>query len=144
MQTKFGVDHTINYNTHPNWAAEVQRITNGNGADHVVETAGVGTMQQSMESVAYGGVVSVVGFLTDVAADKMPNVTMLALMKTVIVRGILGGSKEQLQKAVRFVGSRELPMPMDKTFGFNRKEIIAALGYVAAGKHMGKVCISLE
>jgi hypothetical protein len=35
-------------------------------------------------------------------------------------------------------------MPVDKTFGFNRDDIIAALKYVASGEHVGKVCINLD
>jgi len=43
VKSKFGADYTINYKTHPNWAAEVQRITGGQGVDHVIEIGGVGT-----------------------------------------------------------------------------------------------------
>lgn len=122
----------------------MQRITNGRGVDYVIEISGTGTIEQSIESVAYGGIVSVIGFLSTVSQDKMPDVTMLALLKACVVRGILCGSKQQLEEAVRFMGSRELQMPVDKTFEFSRKEIIAALKYVASGQHMGKVCINLD
>lgn len=120
----------------------MQRITNGQGVDHVIEINGTGTIEQSIESVAYGGIVSVIGFLSTVSQDKMPDVTMLALLKACVVRGIIGGSKQQLEEAVRFMGRRGLQMPVDKTFGFNRREVIAALEYVASGQHMGKVCIN--
>lgn len=122
----------------------MQRITNGQGADHVIEISGAATIQQSIESVAYGGVVSLIGFLTSVSQDKMPNVTMLALVKACVVRGVMGGSKQQLEEAVRFMGSQKLQMPVDKTFGYNRDDIIAALKYVASGAHIGKVCINLD
>ncbi|KAI9833932.1 MAG: hypothetical protein M1819_003441 [Sarea resinae] len=49
VKSKFGVDYTINYKTHPDWAAEVQRITSGQGVDHIIEVGGVGTIQQSLE-----------------------------------------------------------------------------------------------
>ena len=144
MKSKFGADYTINYKTYPNWATEVQRITNGQGVNHIMEVSGVGTIQQSLESIARGGVVSVIGFLTNISQDKMHNVTMLSLTKGCAVRGVQGGSKQQLEEAVRFMGSRELRMPVDKSFGFNRDNIIAALKYVASGEHIGKVCINLE
>ena len=144
VKSKFGADYTINYKTHPDWAAEVRRITNGQGVNHVIEIGGVATIQQSIECVAYGGIVSLIGFLTDVAPDKMPNVTLLTLFKSCVVRGVLGGSKQQLEEAVAFIGNHELMMAMDKTFGFNRVEIIAALKYVASGEHIGKVCINLD
>ncbi|KIW99525.1 uncharacterized protein Z518_11264 [Rhinocladiella mackenziei CBS 650.93] len=129
VRATYGADHTINYKTHCNWAAEVQRITNGEGVDHVIEVSGVGTIQQSLESVSWGGTVSVIGFLTDVSQDQMPNVTFLALAKGAVLRGILGGSKQQLEEVVRFMGGRELSMPVSKTFGFNRNDIVAAFQF---------------
>lgn len=144
IRSTFGADHTINYKTQPDWASEVQRITGGKGADHVIEVSGVGTMQQSLDSVAYGGIVTVVGYLSGFSQNDMPNVTMSALVKNCIVRGVLGGSKQQLEEAVRFVASRDLQIPMDKTFGFTCDEIIAAMKYVASGEHVGKVCINLD
>ncbi|OQV10845.1 Alcohol dehydrogenase GroES-like domain-containing protein [Cladophialophora immunda] len=144
VKAKYGADHTINYNTHPNWAAEVQRITNGAGVDHVIENGGIGTIQQSIECVAMGGTISLVGFLKGIPQDQVPDVTLLAICKGVLLRGILAGSKQQLEEAVQFVGSRNLTVPLDKTFAFNRDDIVAALQYVASGQHVGKVCIHLN
>ena len=143
-KSKLGADYTINYKTHPDWAAEVKRITNGQGVDHVVEVSGLGTIQQSLESVALGGTVSVLGFLTTVSQEEMPNILMSTILKGCVIRGILGGSKQQLEEAVKCMASNELQMPVDRVFGFSRDEVIAAFTYVASGKHMGKVCINLD
>jgi D-arabinose 1-dehydrogenase-like Zn-dependent alcohol dehydrogenase len=89
------------------------------------------------------GSFSLIGFLTTVSQDKMPNMTMSILIKGCVVHGVMGGSKQQLEEAVRFIGGRELLMPVDKTFAFTRDEIIAALKYVASGEHIGKVCMNL-
>ncbi|TVY87135.1 Zinc-type alcohol dehydrogenase-like protein [Lachnellula willkommii] len=144
VKSRFGVDYTINYNTHPNWASEVQRITNGQGANHIIETSGVGTIGQSLESVARGGIVSMIGFMTTIPQEEMPDVAMLSLVKGCAVRGVQGGSKQQLEEAVRFVASRELVMPVDKAFSFSRDNIVVGLKYIQSGKHIGKVCINLE
>jgi NADPH:quinone reductase-like Zn-dependent oxidoreductase len=144
VKAKFGADHTINYITHPNWSAEVQRITHGQGADHILEVGGMATIQQSIESVAFGGVVSIIGLLGSLPQDKMPDIFMSTILKGAVVRGVVGGSKQQLEEVVKFIGSRELQIPVDKTFGFNREDIIKALAYVASGKHIGKVSINVE
>ncbi|RYO90322.1 hypothetical protein DL766_006906 [Monosporascus sp. MC13-8B] len=144
VQSKFGADHTINYKTHPNWEAEVLRISNGEGVDHVIEVGGEATIRQSIEAVTFGGVISLVGFLGSRPEGDKPDLTMMALLKNCCVRGILGGSKQLLEQAVRFVGRRGLMIPIDRTFGYSRDEIIAALEYVAAGKQIGKVCINLD
>jgi NADPH:quinone reductase-like Zn-dependent oxidoreductase len=70
VKSNFGADYTINYKTHPNWGAEVQRITKGQGANHIIEIGGVGTIQQSLDSVARGGVISIIGFLSFTSQDK--------------------------------------------------------------------------
>lgn len=144
VKAKYGADYTINYNTHPNWAAEVKRITNGEGVDNVIEVGGVGTISQSIESLTWGGVVSVIGFLSSLSDDKMPNVTFQTLAKGAVLRGILAGSKQQLEEAVKFIGSQKLPVPVDKTFSFNREDIISAFKYVESGQQIGKVCINLD
>lgn len=144
IKSKFGADYTVNYNECPNWAVEVQRITNGQGVDHIIENGGEGTIQQSLECITHGGIVSLVGYLSTLPADKMPNVVMLALVKAAVVRGILGGSKQQLEEAVHFMGSHNLQMAVDKTFAFNRDDVVTALKYVASGRHIGKVCITLD
>lgn len=95
----------------------MQRITNNQGADHIIEVGGVATIQQSLESVAYGGIVSLIEFLTTISQDEMPNVTMSTLAKGCIVRSVMGSSKQQLEETVRFMGSHELQMPVDKIFG---------------------------
>lgn len=142
--TKLGANHTINYKTHPDWAAEVQRLTNGQGADHIIEVGGSGTMQQSLNCVAYGGVISVVGYLSLASQDRMPDVTKAALLKACVVRGVMAGSKQQLEEAIFFVGNRDLMAPVDRQFAFSRDDIIAALEYIEAGEHTGKVCINLD
>jgi len=138
-----GADHLINYKTHPYWATEVLRITDGVGVDHVIENGGIGTIEQSLECVAAGGHISLIGFLSD-NNGVQPSILMPALIKAVTVQGIRAGSKNQLEEAVRFIGRDELNMPVDKSFGFSRKEVVAAFRYVADGKHFGKVCIKVD
>ncbi|KAI2603919.1 uncharacterized protein GGS25DRAFT_525195 [Hypoxylon fragiforme] len=74
VKSKYGADHTINYNKTPNWAAEVQRITNGKGVNHIIEVTGAGTIEQSIESVAHGGIISIIGFMAPLPQEKMPDV----------------------------------------------------------------------
>ena len=47
---KLGATHVINYRTHEDWTAEVLRLTDGKGVDHVVEVGSMGTIEQSIRS----------------------------------------------------------------------------------------------
>ncbi|KAI0453163.1 zinc-containing alcohol dehydrogenase [Xylaria acuta] len=112
-------DKKLDFTT-PDWAAEVQRITNGKGVDHVIEVGGPGTMHQSLAAAGRGGT----------PEDQIPDLTMMALTKRLVVRGVMGGSEQQLEEAVRFISARGLEIPVDKVFAFERDGIIAALNYV--------------
>ena len=72
--------HIINYRTHPDWSAEVLRLTGGRGVDHVVEVGGSSTIEESLLSTRLGGLISMIGFLSE---GK----------KTDLVLGIIFGAK---------------------------------------------------
>ncbi|KAH7010313.1 hypothetical protein EDB80DRAFT_839584 [Ilyonectria destructans] len=143
VQEQYGADYTINYNKTPDWSREVLRITKGRGADFILENGGAGTIAKSIDAVAYGGNISVIGFLAACAQDEMPDVAALALSKGAVVRGIMVGSKQQLEDVTRFVAAKGLKLPVEKEFGFSRDEVIAACEYMMGGQHIGKICISV-
>ena len=62
---KLGATHLINYNKIPEWGAEVLRVTNGRGVDHVLDIAGASTIEQSLQATRHGGLVSLIGFLSE-------------------------------------------------------------------------------
>ncbi|PLB43833.1 NAD(P)-binding protein [Aspergillus steynii IBT 23096] len=127
VKEKYGVDHVINYKKSPDWASEVQKITGGRG--------------QSLDAIAFGGTIAVVGFLSIAAQEDMPDVALLALGKGANVRGIMIGSKQMLEDAVCFIGSHDLAIPVEKTFKFGRASVINAFDYMTSGQHIGKICI---
>ena len=66
---QMGADHTINYRKTPNWSEEVMKITNGRGADIVVEVGGAGTINESLNAVRVAGYIGVIGILTGVSSE---------------------------------------------------------------------------
>jgi NADPH:quinone reductase-like Zn-dependent oxidoreductase len=58
-----GATHVVNYKKNPEWAGEVRRLTNGQGADLVVDVGGSATIEQAMKATGRGGVIVCVGFL---------------------------------------------------------------------------------
>src|SRR5690606_36850632 len=59
-----GADHGINYKTTPDWERRVLELTDGLGAEHVIDTGGVGTLPHSYLAVGPNGTVSVIGVMT--------------------------------------------------------------------------------
>jgi NADPH:quinone reductase-like Zn-dependent oxidoreductase len=84
---KLGADHGINYRTHPDWAAEVLRLTAGQGVDVVVEVGGPGTLERSLMSVRTGGRIAYVGVLTGLAAQANP---VMLIPKCASIHGFRG------------------------------------------------------
>ncbi|KAJ1537202.1 hypothetical protein HK405_014790, partial [Cladochytrium tenue] len=144
VKEKYGADYTINYKTTPDWASEALRITDGEGADYIFENGGAGTIKQCLTAIRMGGVISVIGFLAQIAQEDMPDVAALALAKGAVVRGITVGSTQLLEDVVNFVGKRSLPVPVERTFGFSRDEGVRAYEFLASGQHIGKVCILVD
>jgi NADPH:quinone reductase-like Zn-dependent oxidoreductase len=79
VQKTYSAYYTINYKSNPNSSRDVLSITNGHGADFIFETGGAGTIGQSIEAVAYGGIIAVIGFLASCPQEKIPDVAALAL-----------------------------------------------------------------
>ncbi|KPM41143.1 hypothetical protein AK830_g5446 [Neonectria ditissima] len=143
-KSKFGADYGINYKTEPDWAAKALELTGGKGVDYILENGGSGTIAQSLKAITYGGVINVIGFLSQASQDEMPDVAGLALSKGAVVRGIMVGSKQLLEEAVRFVAQRHLNLPVEKEFPFTSEGVRSAYEYLVSGQHIGKVCITME
>ncbi|KAK3671654.1 hypothetical protein LTR78_008387 [Recurvomyces mirabilis] len=141
VREKYGADYCVNYKSTPDWAAKVNRITEGHGADFIFENGGSGTIAQSIACVARGGQIAVIGFLSQ--AKEMPDVAALVLDKGCIVRGINVGAKQLTEDLVKYVCGKDLSVPVEKNFGFERGQILEAFKYLESGGHVGKVCIEI-
>lgn len=137
-------DHCINYKRTPDWASKAQELTGGKGVDHIIEIGGIGTMEQSIQAIAPGGVISVIGYLAPCDPSQRPDVPLLALLKNCVVRGVLIGPRCMLEDLVTFVESRRLRFHIEKEYRFTREDIIAAYEAIESGKHVSKVCIVVE
>ncbi|KAI1031137.1 hypothetical protein LB504_000229 [Fusarium proliferatum] len=98
-----GATYGINYNKTPNWAAEAMKITNGKGVDHIIEIGGTLTLQASFDAIGFNGQIHCIGHITNpdpLGAGKDlrgPDAAFLALDRLCVVRGVVVGSREQLQ-----------------------------------------------
>jgi len=131
-----GADHIINYRATPDWENEILKLTEGRGADLVIETVGGNNFVHSLKAAAYGGVVFTIGFVggTSAAIDLMPIIA-----KGVTVQGNNTGPVEDLADVARAVATHRITPIIDKEFGIN--EAAAAYARLGGGQHFGKVAI---
>jgi NADPH:quinone reductase-like Zn-dependent oxidoreductase len=115
----------------------VLELTGGAGVDHVLEVAGMGTLQKSLQSVAIHGQINIIGVLTGPLAGKV-DLTPL-LVKTARLQGIFVGSRAMLERFCAFVVEKRVIPVIDKVFGFD--QAVDAYRHLAAAEHFGKVVI---
>jgi NADPH:quinone reductase-like Zn-dependent oxidoreductase len=137
----YGVDHTINYSTHPDWEKKVLEVTHGEGVDFVIENGGNGTIAKSIESIKNGGQIALIGFLSQ--SETIPDVVMGLLAKGATARGINVAPKQLSEELIRFVHAKKLSMPVEKVFGFSEEEVHAAYNNVQRQSQIGKTVIKL-
>jgi NADPH:quinone reductase-like Zn-dependent oxidoreductase len=135
---ELGAAHVIDYRGCPEWSRSVLELTGGAGADHIIETGGARTLEQSIKSAAVGGKISLVGMLTGATGTFG---TAPILRKTLCLQGIVLGSIEMFERMNGTVDSLEIKPVIDRMF--EMRDIAAALEYLESGRHIGKVVIKL-
>jgi NADPH:quinone reductase-like Zn-dependent oxidoreductase len=133
-----GADHCINYKSTPNWDEKVLELTDGQGADHVIDTGGVGTLPKSYLAVGPGGTVSVIGVMTRPEGDLSPYPLMT---KFAMVRGVFVGAREHFEGLMKAVTVNKLRPVVDRTFPFDAAP--EAYRYLKSAQHFGKVVITI-
>jgi NADPH:quinone reductase-like Zn-dependent oxidoreductase len=133
-----GADHLINYRRDTDWATKVLEITNGRGVDNVVEVGGPETLGQSIRACRIGGHIALIGVLTGIAG-QVPTAELMRRQQK--LQGLIVGSRANQLDMIRAIDANGIKPVIDRTFPLD--EIAAAFRHQAAGKHFGKVCLSL-
>lgn len=136
---QLGADHGINYKTHPDWAAEVLRLTAGQGVDVVLEVGGPGTLERSLMSVRTGGRIAYIGVLTGLAAQANP---VMLIPKAASINGIFVGSRAMFAAMLEAVAAHRIHPVIDREFAFT--EAPAALAHMQSGGHFGKIVVKVN
>ncbi|KAL7943697.1 GroES-like protein [Trichoderma barbatum] len=133
----------VNYKTTPDISAEVQRITNGRGADIVVNNIGPESLISNLDSLLTGGSISIVGFLGGFTAGWNPGELLKLLFKRGSIRGISVGTKIDFEELNAHLAKRNIGLQtlVDRVFAFD--EAKEAIDYMFAGRHVGKIIVKV-
>ncbi|PWN87096.1 putative alcohol dehydrogenase [Acaromyces ingoldii] len=137
-QEKQALLTTVNYKTNPDWDKEVLKVSGEEGAAHVLDVGGPGTLEKAFNTIRPGGVVSDIGF---VGKGEVPNLSALVLGTTSVYRGILVGSREMFEQMNAAIDVHKLKPLVDKVFDW--KDAKKAYEYQWSGSHAGKVVIRI-
>jgi NADPH:quinone reductase-like Zn-dependent oxidoreductase len=136
---RLGADEVINYKRTPDWDKEVMRLTDNRGVDCVVELGGAGTLARSYRSVGFCGRVQFIGVL----ANNEPGETNphpLAF-KAASVNGVMVGNRVMLERSMQLMATARFKPVIDKVFPLADAQ--EAFRYLQAGKHFGKVVVTV-
>ena len=141
-----GADDTINYRATPDWYKEVLALTDGRGADLVVNNVGPAELDQCLESCAAGARILYIGS-NAVSSDRVdaapvaPRRMPLLIIRDLTLHGIVVGSREMFVDMLEAMVKHDIRPVIDRVFDF--ADANAALAYAATGAKMGKVVITI-
>jgi NADPH:quinone reductase-like Zn-dependent oxidoreductase len=133
-----GATAGINYRTTPEWPKRVLELTGGRGADVIVDVGGKATLALSAQSLAYEGVLSIVGGLTGYDG-QVPAINLL--MKSARAQGIYVGSRADYLEMSAFIAKHELKPVIERVFPLDQYG--EALKLMESGNFVGKIVLKL-
>ncbi|WKB55555.1 zinc-dependent alcohol dehydrogenase family protein [Eleftheria terrae] len=127
----------VSYVEQPQWSQAVMQITEGRGANLVLELGGNSTIGESLRSLAFGGHVAIIGGLGGWTYDAMEPLQLITKMAT--AHGIYVGSTRSLAELLACMQEHRLEPHISARFAFD--DAPAAFKALEAGRHVGKIVI---
>lgn len=131
-----GADHVVNYAKDADWGASVRALTGGRGVDKVVDSAGPGTMAQTMAALRRGGEIAMVGVIAQGTIDPLA-----ILVGGLLVRGIMVGSRQHFEQLASALETHGIEPVIDHSFPF--EQAAEAFDHLRKAGHLGKIVIEL-
>ncbi len=135
-----GLDAGCNYKGRPEWSKWVSEVTDGLGADRIIEVGGAGTFGQSLRAARFGGVVTQIGVLAG-GATSDPFLFTTILHKQICVQGISVGSRAMFEEMNAAIATVEMHPVVDRVFPFD--QVREAFLYMQSASHFGKIVIRI-
>lgn len=134
-----GADETINYRRDPDWHKTARDMTDGKGADLVIDVGGGDTIEKSVGAVRASGMVALIGVL---GGATVPLPLGKIVTRHVALQGVTCGSKKMFDALSACLAEHEVrPALHDTQFDF--EDLPGALGRLLDGGHVGKVVCAL-
>lgn len=136
---KLGVrtDNIIDRSITPDWPAAVMDLTDGRGADNIVEVVGGENIRKSLDAVRQGGRIALIGFMEsyDMSMSILP-----ILGKRVTIEGISVGPRRAMEDMIRAIDRHKIKPVIDRVYNFD--DVPAAFQHLNSGP-FGKVVIKV-
>lgn len=138
---KLGASDTINYKEQPEWQRVVRDLTDGRGADHIIEIGGAGTLERSLQAARPGGSISLIGVMGP-GGSLDASILLPAIMRNLRLQGIFVGSRQDYQAMNRAIAANQLRPIIDRSFAF--EEAPEAIRQQGEGERFGKLVVEIS
>jgi NADPH:quinone reductase-like Zn-dependent oxidoreductase len=132
---QLGADRVID-RSRSDWPREVMKLTGRRGADVVVDNVGRATLAASMQAVARGGRIVIVG---NTSGPKAEIDIRYIFGKQISLIGSTMGSHQDFLTVIDLLWKQRLEAVIDRVFALS--EGIEAYGRMEAGQHFGKILL---
>lgn len=133
-----GADHTLNYAATPEWGQAVLDLTDGVGADLVLDPGGTVTMNQSIRAVRPGGAISVFNAL---GSAELGVFLPYLLGHNIAVHGVNAGSRAAHEAMAAAIAEHRLRPVIERVAAFDEGPAVVAAAPKA--EQFGKVCLRI-
>lgn len=141
---EFGLDHGINYRSE-DLAQKTLQLTDGHGADLVVDSVGGTTLEQSIAALAYRGRISWVG---NAGREEVQPAIWPIMQKNASITGVYLGAemsvnpgrcRTMIERLLQDVADGQLKVVVDRTFALS--DAAAAHAYIEGRGSFGRVVL---
>jgi NADPH:quinone reductase-like Zn-dependent oxidoreductase len=112
---KLGASDGINYARQPDWDEAVKALTAERGADHVLEIAGGDNLRRSLNALASGGRISLIGLLQGL---EFTLGVIPFMLKRATLEGILVGHRRAFEAMNAAIEANRLKPVIDAVYPF--------------------------
>ncbi len=133
---ELGADYLINYKRTSDWISDVFAMTDGEGADIIVETVGGANVNKSLAALRLEGHISVVGFLAGIEC----TINLISLnLKRATICGLSVGNARDFADMLKAISANRIKPVIDRKFPLEQAG--EAFSYLESGRHFGKIVI---
>jgi NADPH:quinone reductase-like Zn-dependent oxidoreductase len=135
---QLGAAEVIDTSVNAAWEETALRLTDGQGADHILDVIGGDAVPRSIQAAAWGGHIALIGFLDRPAATiSIPA----AVSKNLRLQGASVGSRSDMEQLLAFVEKHRISPIIDARYSFDA--LPDALDHLDRGP-FGKVIVEIN
>jgi NADPH:quinone reductase-like Zn-dependent oxidoreductase len=135
---QLGAAEVVDTSANAAWDEVALRLTNGKGANHILDVLGGDAVPMSIQAAAWGGHIALIGIM-DRPTTTISIPTMMG--KTLRLHGVSVGSRRDMEQLLAFVENHRISPIIDAKYSFDA--LPDALDHLDRGP-FGKIVVEIN